>query len=77
MLATLRVQPKSGTVTVEWSTLGGQVLVERGCMHDWVPPKQGFCQSGLEGCWGEGVAGVMVPGVPLEGEGVRTEESEA
>lgn len=46
-------------------------------MHDWVPPKQGFCQSGLEGCWGEGVAGVMVPGVPLEGEGVRTEESEA
>lgn len=36
--ATLRVQPKSETVNIEWSPLGGQVQVETVWIYDWFLP---------------------------------------
>lgn len=47
----MRVQLKSETVNIEGFPLGGQVQVEIMWIYDWFPPRQGFCQSGLEGPW--------------------------
>lgn len=40
LLATVRIQPKSWTLNVEYlHPLGGQVQVEIRRLHDWFPPK--------------------------------------
>lgn len=60
--ATLRVQPKSETVNIEWSPLGGQVQVETVWIYDWFLPVR------VGRTLGEGVAEVMALHVQV-GEG--------